>query len=69
MGNKVKLKTHKGAKRRFKITATGKIMHAKGMKSHNRRKKAPRVLRQLDRMQLMASTDTKRMRILLPNGL
>jgi large subunit ribosomal protein L35 len=69
MGNKVKLKTHKGAKRRFKITATGKIMHAKGMKSHNRRKKAPRVLRQLDRMQLMAPTDTKRMRILLPNGL
>lgn len=69
MGNKVKLKTHKGAKRRFKITATGKIMYAKGMKSHNRRKKAPRVLRQLDRMQLMASTDTKRMRILLPNGL
>ncbi|MGI8405753.1 MAG: 50S ribosomal protein L35 [Thermomicrobiales bacterium] len=69
MGNKVKLKTHKGAKRRFKITSTGKIMHAKGMKSHNRRKKAPRVLRQLDRMQLMAPSDAKRMKILLPNGL
>jgi len=38
--------THKGAKRRFKITTLG-IMHTKGMKSH-RRKKAPRVKRQFD---------------------
>lgn len=68
MGNKVKIKTHKGAKRRFKITATGKIMHAKGMKSHLRRKKAPRVKRQFDRMQIMNETTTKRVRRLLPNG-
>jgi len=66
---KTKLKTHKGAKRRFSITATGKIMHAKGMKSHRRRKKAPRVLRQLDRMQVMDETNAKRVRRLLPNGL
>ena len=32
MGKKIKLKTHKGPKRRFSVTATGKIMHAKGMK-------------------------------------
>jgi len=69
MSNKIKLKTHKGAKRRFKVTATGKIMHAKGMKSHNRRKKSPRVLRQLDRMQVMDSTNAKRVKLLLPNGL
>ncbi|HEV2066848.1 MAG TPA: 50S ribosomal protein L35 [Thermomicrobiales bacterium] len=68
MGNKVKLKTHKGAKRRFKITGTGKIMHAKGMKSHLRRKKAPRVKRQFDRMLVMDETTTKRVRRLLPNG-
>lgn len=69
MGNKIKLKTHKGAKRRFKITATGKFMHAKHMKSHNRRKKAPRVLRQLDRMQEMNSASVGRAKRLLPNGL
>lgn len=69
VANKFKLKTHKGAKRRFKITATGKIMHAKHMKSHNRRKKSPRVLRQLDRMQEMDSTQVGRARRLLPNGL
>ena len=68
MGNKIKLKTHKGAKRRFKITATGKIMHAKGMKSHLRRKKAPRVKRQFDRMLVMDETTTGRVRRLLPNG-
>jgi large subunit ribosomal protein L35 len=68
MGNKVKLKTHKGAKRRFKITATGKIMHAKGMKSHLRRKKAPRVKRQFDRMLVMNETTTGRVKRLLPNG-
>ncbi len=66
---KPKLKTHKGAKRRFKITATGKIMRTKGMKSHNRRKKAPRVKRQFDRMQAMDKTNRKQVRRLLPNGL
>lgn len=69
MGNKVAtLKTHKGAKRRFKITATGKIMHAKGMKSHLRRKKAPRVKRQFDRMLVMNEATTGRVKRLLPNG-
>ncbi len=68
MSNKIKLKTHKGAKRRFKITGTGKIMHAKGMKSHLRRKKAPRVKRQFDRMLVMDETNVKRVRRMLPNG-
>ena len=68
MSSKIKLKTHKGAKRRFKITATGKIMHAKGMKSHLRRKKAPRVKRQFDRMLVMDATNVKRVRRMLPNG-
>lgn len=65
---KTKLKTHKGAKRRFKVTATGKIMHAKGMKSHNRRKKAPRVKRQFDRMLEMNDATVKRVKRMLPHG-
>ncbi|HYI25287.1 MAG TPA: 50S ribosomal protein L35 [Thermomicrobiales bacterium] len=68
MSKQGKLKTHKGAKRRFKITATGKIMHAKGGKSHLRRKKAPRTKRQFDRMQVMDDATTGRVRQLLPNG-
>ena len=65
---KQKLKTHKGAKRRFKITATGKIMRTKGMKSHLRRRKSPRVKRQFDRMQELHETDEKRVKQLLPYG-
>jgi large subunit ribosomal protein L35 len=62
------MKTHKGAKRRFKITATGKVMRAKGMKSHNRRKKAPRVKRQFDRMLVLDSTNQRQVERLLPYG-
>jgi large subunit ribosomal protein L35 len=65
---KQKLKTHKGAKRRFKITATGKVMRAKGMKSHFRRRKAPRVLRQLDRMLEVDESNVKKVKRLLPYG-
>lgn len=63
-----KMKTHKGAKRRFKITGTGKIMRAKGLKSHNRRKKAPRTKRMFDRMFEVNAADRKRIRAKLPYG-
>jgi large subunit ribosomal protein L35 len=65
---KHKLKTHKGAKKRFKVTATGKIMRTKGMKSHNRRKKAPRVKRAFDRMLELDSTNKTKVERLLPYG-
>jgi len=35
-----KMKTHKGAQKRFDVTGTGLIRHAKGMKSHFRRRKS-----------------------------
>jgi large subunit ribosomal protein L35 len=64
-----KMKTHKGAKKRFKISSSGKILRAKGLKSHNRRKKAPRSKRMFDRMLEVASQDRKRIRRVLPYGL
>jgi large subunit ribosomal protein L35 len=63
-----KMKTHKGAKRRFKITSTGKVMGAKGMKSHNRRKKAPRTKRMFDRMLEVNPAERKRIKSKLPYG-
>jgi large subunit ribosomal protein L35 len=66
--SKLKLKTHKGAKRRFKITGTGKIMRTKGMKSHFRRKKAPRVKRAFDRMLPLDASNAKKVRRMLPYG-
>ncbi len=40
-----KMKTHKGAKNRFKRTGSGKIVRMKGPRSHLRRKKSNRVKR------------------------
>jgi len=40
-----KMKTHKGAKKRFHISGTGKVLRSKGPKSHFRRRKAARVKR------------------------
>ena len=64
-----KLKTHKGAKRRLKITGTGKVMHRKGQISHLRKRKSKRAKRQIDKM-LMASDPMQKIgRQLMPYGL
>jgi large subunit ribosomal protein L35 len=62
-----KIKTHKTAQKRFKITGTGKIMRTKGGKSHLRRKKSKRVLRALDKtFEVTTRGDKKRISRLAP---
>lgn len=63
-----KLKTHKGAKSRFHVTATGKIMRIKGPKSHLRTKKAKRVREQFDQKLELNAADRKRISRLIPYG-
>ena len=63
-----KLKTHKGGQRRFHITGTGKVLRAKGGKSHLRRKKPARVRHQYDKMLPVNSSERTRLRRLLPYG-
>lgn len=63
-----KLKTHKGAKSRFHITGSGKIMRVKGPKSHLRRRKAKRVRRQFDEMMELNPKDRQRVSRLIPYG-
>jgi large subunit ribosomal protein L35 len=63
-----KIKTHKGAKSRFHITGSGKIMRVKGPKSHLRTKKAKRVRRQFDEMIPLHPADRKRISRLIPHG-
>jgi large subunit ribosomal protein L35 len=63
-----KLKTHKGAKSRFKITGGGKIMRVKGGKSHLRRKKSNRSKRLFDETIPLHPSDRIRVKRLLPNG-
>ncbi len=61
-----KLKTHKGAKSRFQVTGTGKLMRAKCGKSHFRRRKAPRTKRMYDAMMPVSHADAPRLRRLMP---
>jgi large subunit ribosomal protein L35 len=65
-GKKYKLKTHRGAKKRFRVTARGKILRMKGHRSHLRRKKAPRVRREFREMLPVSPVDEKRVRRLMP---
>lgn len=63
-----KIKTHKGAKSRFHITGSGKIMRAKGGKSHFRRRKTRRVKGLFDEMIPLHPSDRIRIKRLLPYG-
>ena len=68
MPNGPKMKTHKGTKKRFDMTGTGQLRHAKGMKSHFRRRKSARVKRQFDRLLELDKTNEKQVKRLLPYG-
>jgi large subunit ribosomal protein L35 len=63
-----KLKTHKGAKARIHVTGTGKLLRRKRMSSHLRRKKPNKVTRKFADKIAVASSDTKRLKRLLPYG-
>ncbi len=63
-----KLKTHKGAKSRFHITGTGKLMRTKGGKSHLRRRKPKRVKRFYDETIPLHPSDKARIKRLIPYG-
>jgi large subunit ribosomal protein L35 len=63
-----KIKTHKGAKSRFHVTGSGKIMRAKGGKSHLRRRKSRSVKRLFDEMIPLHSHDRVRIKRLIPYG-
>jgi large subunit ribosomal protein L35 len=61
-----KLKTHKGAKARFHITGSGKILRMKGGKSHLRRNKPARVRRLYDAKLAISPVDRQRLSRLIP---
>ena len=63
-----KIKTHKGARSRFHITGSGKIMRVKGGKSHLRLKKTKRTKRLFDETVPVTPSDKARIKRLLPYG-
>lgn len=63
-----KMKTHKGAAKRFKITGTGTIRRRKQGGSHLRRKKTKRTRRMYSQDQPVSDADRKRVRQILSSG-
>jgi large subunit ribosomal protein L35 len=63
-----KLKTHKGAAKRFRTTATGKIKRGHSHARHILTKKTAKRKRQLDIDTLVSEQDMDRIEQMLPYG-
>ena len=63
-----KMKTHSGAKKRFRKTATGKLRGRRAYSSHILEKKSPKRKRRMARPVEIAPADTKTVRNLLGGG-
>ncbi|HHY59532.1 MAG TPA: 50S ribosomal protein L35 [Clostridia bacterium] len=61
-----KMKTHRGAAKRFRVTGTGKLKRAKAYKSHILEKKSSKRKRSLRHSGLVSAADAKNMKKLLP---
>jgi large subunit ribosomal protein L35 len=64
-----KIKTKSGAKKRFKVTATGKVLYAASRKRHGMIKRTKKQIRQLRGTRVLFETDGERIKkYFLPNG-
>ena len=61
-----KMKTHRGAAKRFKKTGTGKLKRAKAFKSHILTKKSSKTKRNLRKAGYVSKSQEKVMKKLLP---
>ncbi len=60
-----KLKTKSGAKKRFKVTGTGKIKHKHAFKNHILTKKETKQKRRLGNMSLVSKSDMNNVKAML----
>lgn len=60
-----KMKTHRGAAKRFKVTGSGKVMRRKAYKSHILEKKSPARKRRLSNEAEVTGGDRDRVKRLL----
>ncbi|MEE9523862.1 MAG: 50S ribosomal protein L35 [Thermodesulfovibrionales bacterium] len=63
-----KIKTHRGAAKRFKLTASGKIKRNKANRSHILTGKPAKRMRQLRNATVVDKTNEKAIKRLLPYG-
>ncbi|CAM2066209.1 50S ribosomal protein L35 [Sulfidibacter corallicola] len=63
-----KLKTHRGAAKRFSFTGSGKIKRKKAFKNHILTKKSAKQKRNLGKAGLVDKSDAKRVVAMLPHA-
>jgi large subunit ribosomal protein L35 len=61
-----KMKTKRGAAKRLKKTASGKLKRAGGWKQHKLEGKTPRRRRHLRKSKLIVKADEQRLKVLVP---
>jgi len=62
---KNKMKSHRGARKRFRLTGTGKVKRNKAYKSHILTKKSAKRKRGLRKATMLTSADLKRIKQVL----
>jgi len=67
-GTKVKLKTHKGAAKRFKITGSGKVMRHHSFARHILTSKSSKRKRRLGQAAVLDPTNVAQVKRMLPYG-
>ena len=60
-----KQKTVSGAKKKFKVSATGKLLRRRAMKAHHLEHKSPKRKRRFGKDYVVAKTDVPRLKKLL----
>ncbi len=63
-----KMKSHSGAKKRFKVTAKGKVTGRHAFTSHMLEKKSPKRKRKLGEPAAISADDTPRVKRMLAGG-
>lgn len=66
MAKKIKMKTHRGAAKRFKRTGSGKLKRFRSGRRHITGKYAQKRIRRLRKSSLVSASDMKRIDSLIP---
>jgi len=64
-----KMKTKSGVKKRFKVTANGKVKSSQANKRHNMRKRSNRQIREQRGTTVLPAMEAKRVMQFIPYGL
>jgi large subunit ribosomal protein L35 len=63
-----KMKSNRAAKKRFRISGTGRVRRSKGGGNHGMQEKSRKRLRRLRKNDMVDSTFQKRIKLMLPYG-